>query len=59
MREHCLKLESLYVNRKVRYQGEVYTVLRVDSNGALLIDKPDQFKKDTAVWPYMVGLIIE
>ena len=59
MENYRNKLERLYVNRKVRYQGEVYTVLRVDSNGALLIDKPDRYKSDTAVFPYMVGLIIE
>ena len=56
-REWVDVLRRLWRDMKVVYDGEVYTVLDVDSNGALLIDKPDEFKATTAVSISMVKLV--
>jgi len=56
-REWVEILRRLWRDMKVVYDGEVYTVLDVDSNGALLIDKPDEFKATTAVSISMVKLV--
>ena len=44
-------------DRKVEYDGKIYSVLDVDYNGALLIDRPDEFKATTAVSVGMVKLL--
>ena len=46
-------------DREVIFEGAVYTVLDVDYNGSLLIDKPDEFKATTAVSTSMVKLVSE
>ena len=56
-REWVEALRRMWRDMKVVYDGEVYTVLDVDSNGALLIDKPDEFKATTAVSFSMVKLV--
>lgn len=56
-REWVEALRRMWRDMKVVYDGEVYTVLDVDSNGALLIDKPDEFKATTAVSVSMVKLV--
>ena len=56
-REWVEALRRMWCDMKVVYDGEVYTVLDVDSNGALLIDKPDEFKATTAVSVSMVKLV--
>ena len=56
-REWVEALRHMWRDMKVVYDGEVYTVLDVDSNGALLIDKPDEFKATTAVSVSMVKLV--
>lgn len=38
-----------WVGKKVIFEGEKYTVVDVDYNGALLIDKKAQFTETTAV----------
>lgn len=43
-----------WVGKKVTYEGKQYTVVDVDHNGALLIDKPAQFTDTTAVAMWMV-----
>lgn len=45
-----------WIGKKVIYSGdnEVYTVVDVDYNGALLIDKPARFTDTTAVALWMV-----
>lgn len=53
------ELKNKWMDRKVIFEGIVYTVIGIDSNGALLIDKADQFKTDTAVAPYMVEEVEE
>jgi hypothetical protein len=43
-----------WIGKKVTYRGKQYTVLDVDFNGGLLIDKPGQFTETTAVDMWMV-----
>lgn len=58
-KEYIQGLRSDYVGRKVIYPEDlnVYTIVGVDYNGALLIDKPAKFTDTTAVALYMVQLI--
>lgn len=53
------KLRSDLIGKKVIYAGDnnVYTIVDVDYNGALLIDKPARFTETTAVATYMVQVI--
>lgn len=41
--------KKLWIGAKVRYHGNIYTVVDVDYNGGLLIDKKGQFTDTTAV----------
>ena len=43
-----------WIGKKVTYEGKHYTVVDVDYNGGLLIDKPAQFTDTTAVETWMV-----
>ena len=43
-----------WVGKKVTYEEKQYTVVDVDYNGALLIDKLAQFTDTTAVGMWMV-----
>lgn len=46
-----------WVGKKVSYENSVYTVVDVDYNAALLIDKKAQFTDTTAVGEWMVKVI--
>ena len=50
-------MRAEWIGRRVLFDGKPYTVTGVDYNGALLIDKPAQYTKDTAVAPHMVEVI--
>lgn len=52
--EYIERLKMIWTGREVRFLGETYTVMDVDYNGALLINKPDQFKATTAILPSML-----
>ena len=56
-RESIEAMKREWRDRKVEYDGKIYSVLDVDYNGALLIDKPDEFKATTAVSVGMVKLL--
>ena len=56
-REGIEAMRRQWRDREVIFEGTVYTVLDVDYNGALLIDKPDEFKATTAVSVGMVKLL--
>lgn len=56
-RESIEAMRREWRDRKVEYEGKIYSVLDVDYNGSLLIDKPDDFKATTAVSVGMVKLI--
>ena len=58
-REGIEAMRRQWRDRKVIFEGTVYTVLDVDYNGSLLIDKPDEFKATTAVSTSMVKLVSE
>lgn len=49
------KLE--WVGKKVTYEDQEYTVVDVDYNGFLLIDKPARFTDTTAVDTWMVKVV--
>lgn len=49
------ELRREWLGKKVTYEGKEYTVVDVDYNGCLLIDKPGQFTDTTAV----VGLMVK
>lgn len=46
--------KELWIGRKVIWEGCEYTVVDVDYNGALLIDKPAMHTNTTAVPMWMV-----
>ena len=48
-REWIENLRRFWIGRRVKYAGEDHTVVDVDYNGMLLIDKPAQFTPTTAV----------
>lgn len=58
-RESIEAMRREWRDRKVEYEGRIYSVLDVDYNGALLIDKSDEFKATTAVSTSMVKLVDE
>lgn len=53
-RDYIQQKRAYWIGQKVVYDGTIYTVLGVDYNGALLIDKPAQFTDTTAVDELMV-----
>lgn len=42
-------IKDKWIGKTVRFQGKTYTVVDVDYNGALLIDKKAEFTDTTAV----------
>ena len=46
-----------WIGAIVLYEGEKYTVVGIDYNAGLLIDKPARFTDTTAVETYMVTRI--
>lgn len=53
-KDHIAQLRVEWNGRKVIYQGEQHTVVDVDYNGALLIDRETMYNKTTAILPYML-----
>lgn len=53
-REFIEKERKKYIGRKVKYEDKIYTVVDVDYNGVILIDKQAEFTTETAI-----GLPIE
>ena len=53
-KEFIEKERKKYIGRKVEYEDKIYTVVDVDYNGVILIDKHGEFTPDTAI-----GLPIE
>ena len=48
-REYIEKERKLYIGRKVQYEDKIYTVVDVDYNGVILIDKHAKFTPTTAI----------
>lgn len=53
-KEYLALKKVAWVGSRVTFEGREYTVVDVDANGALLIDKPSRFNKTTAVETSMV-----
>ena len=43
-------LENEFVGKKVQYEGKIYTIVKVDYNGLIHIDKPSRYNTTTAVY---------
>lgn len=57
-RELIEKERKTYIGRKVKYEDKIYTVVDVDYNGFILIDKPAWSTPETAIGlPYEVNFI--
>ena len=48
-----------YIGRKVLYKGQPYTIVDVDYNGGLLIDKKAEHTDTTAVYRFDKDLILD
>lgn len=48
-REMIESLKEKWIGKKVEYEGSVYTVVDVDYNAMIIIDKPAKFTRTTAV----------
>jgi hypothetical protein len=48
-RDWIAELKRKWVKKKVIYEGKKYTVVDVDYNGGLLIDKRNRYNDTTAV----------
>ena len=58
-KEYIEAKRNAWIGKKVKFEGRTFTVVGVDNNGGLLIDKADQFKPDTAVDESMVEVLEE
>lgn len=47
--EFIEKERKKYIGRKVKYEDKIYTVVDVDYNGVILIDKQAKFTPTTAI----------
>ena len=48
-REYISALKAQWIGTKIPWEDDIYTVVDVDYNGALMIDKPGKFTDTTAV----------
>lgn len=53
-RDYIQGMKKKWIGRKVGFEGRIYTVVDVDYNGALLINKKAQFTDTTAIAETMV-----
>ena len=53
-KEHIAELRQEWTGKLVKYQGAIYTVLDVDYNGALLINRETIYNSTTAILPGML-----
>ena len=56
-KEMIENMRQEWIGARVLYEGEKYTVVGVDYNAGLLIDKPARFTDTTAVETWMVTRI--
>lgn len=57
--EAIMRMKKEWIGKQVRYEGEVFTVVDVDTNYSLMIDKSSRFAETTAVGANMVELLNE
>lgn len=48
-KEYIEELKAKWIDKPYEYDGKTYTVVDIDYNGAILIDKPAEFTDTTAV----------
>ena len=48
-REFIEKERKTYIGRKVKYEDKIYTIVNVDYNGVVLIDKQAELTPTTAI----------
>lgn len=53
-KDRIAQMRAEWTGRKVIYQGEQHTVVDVDYNGGLLIDRETMYNKTTAIETYML-----
>lgn len=53
-RDYIERMKQRWIGRRVLFEGQPYTVVDVDYNGSLMIDKPARFTATTAVDTTMV-----
>ena len=53
-RDYINRVKAEWIGAAVRYDGNHYTVVDVDYNGSLLINKKARFTDTTAVSEFMV-----
>lgn len=41
--------QARFIGKKVKYEGGIYTIVDVDYNGALMIDRETRFTDTTAI----------
>lgn len=56
-RDFIQNLKSTWIGKQVTFEGGKYTVVDVDYNGCLLIDKKAQFTDTTAVGTWQVATL--
>lgn len=49
-KDYIDNLRKEFVGKKVNFNGSTYTIVMVDYNGMVHIDKPSQYNKTTAVY---------
>lgn len=54
-RDMIEEMRKEWTGKEVTFDGKKYTVVDVDYNGALLINKPARFTETTAVGTWMVN----
>ena len=42
-KQHIENMKQEWIGRQVRFEGETYTVVGIDYNGMLLIDRPQKY----------------
>ena len=58
-REFIENKKRFWVGKKVMYAGEQHTVVGIDYNGALLIDRPTQWNETTSIAPFQLDDFIQ
>lgn len=56
-KDYITDMKICWIGKRVRYDGGIYTVVDVDYNGALMIDKKARFTDTTAVGTTMVEVL--
>lgn len=49
-KEYLKALEAEFIGKHVMYEGLKYTIVKIDCNGIIHINKPGRFNETTAVY---------